>query len=82
MALSVIDLRSMSPEEIARLLELAKKPWEMFLVSETQEQEIELLRKHERTGRPLGGDSFIEKLEFLLDRNLKPKKSGPKKKDR
>ena len=64
------------------LLEIANKPWEMFLVSDTQEQEIALLRKHERTGRPLGGDSFIESLERLLDRDLKPQKPGPKKKDK
>ena len=64
------------------LLEIANKPWEKFLASVTQEQEIELLRKHERTGRPLGGDSFIESLERLLDRDLKPQKPGPKKKDK
>jgi len=44
------------------LLEIANKPWEMFLVSDTQEQEIALLRKHERTGRPLGGDYFVDYL--------------------
>ena len=43
---------------------------------------IALLKKHERTGRPLGADSFIEKMELLLDRKLKPKKPGPKKKDK
>ena len=64
------------------LLEIANKPWEMFLTSDIQEQEIALLRKHERTGRPLGGDSFIESLERLLDRDLKPQKPGPKKKDK
>jgi putative transposase len=64
------------------LLEIANKSWEMFIVSETQEQEIELLKKHERTGRPLGGESFIESLERLLDRDLKPQKPGPKKKDK
>jgi len=53
----------------------------MFLVSGTQEQEIALLRKHERTERPLGGDTFTESLERLLDRDLKPQKPGPKKKD-
>ena len=64
------------------LLEIANEPWEKFLASDTQEQEIALLRKHERTGRPLGGDSLIERLERLLDRDLKTQKPGPKKKDR
>ena len=34
--------------------------------------------KHERTGRPLGNDSFIEMAESLLERDLKKKKPGPK----
>jgi len=33
---------------------------------------------HERTGRSLGSDRFIEMAESLLDRNLKKKKPGPK----
>jgi hypothetical protein len=31
-------------------------------------------------GRPLGDAIFIEKMEVLLDRKLKPQKPGPKKK--
>ena len=41
-----------------------------------------LFRKHERTGRLLGVDSFIAPMEFLLGRKLKPKKPGPKNKDK
>ncbi len=33
---------------------------------------------HERTGRPLGDNSFIEKAERILKRDLKKKKPGPK----
>jgi REP element-mobilizing transposase RayT len=40
--------------------------------------EIALFRKHERTGRPIGDDAFIERLDRLLDRELKPNKPGPK----
>ena len=47
------------------LQEIVNKPWKKFLDFDVQEQEIELLRKHERTGRPLGADSFIEKMELL-----------------
>ena len=32
----------------------------------------------EKTGRPPGGDRFIEKAEKLLNRELKKKKPGPK----
>jgi putative transposase len=64
------------------LLEMVNSPWEKFLAFDVQELEMALFRKHERTGRPLGEDSFIEKLELLLDRKLKPQKPGPKKKDK
>ncbi|MBW2100842.1 MAG: transposase [Deltaproteobacteria bacterium] len=64
------------------LQKIVNKPWEKFLAFDVQEQEIELFRKHERTGRPLGSDSFIEKMELLLDRKLKPQKPGPKKKNK
>jgi putative transposase len=38
------------------------------------------LKKHERTGRPLGEDGFVETLETVLNRKLKRRKPGPKKK--
>ena len=56
--------------------------WKEFLSIDVHEAEIELLRKRERTGRPLGDDSFIEKIELLLNRKLKPQKPGPKGKDK
>ena len=64
------------------LLEIVNNPWEDFLSYDALEPEIELLRKHERTGRPLGEASFIGTMEILLGRILKPKKPGPKKKDK
>jgi len=64
------------------LLKIVKKPWKNFLNFDVSDTKIELLRKHERTGRPLGADSFIEKIELLLDRKLRPQKPGPKKKDK
>jgi putative transposase len=39
-------------------------------------------RKHERTGRPLGQESFIKNLEEMQDRLLRPQKPGPKVKAR
>jgi hypothetical protein len=38
----------------------------------------ENMRKHEQTGRPLGSENFVIKLEKILDRLLRPKKAGPK----
>jgi len=64
------------------LLEMVNKPWEKFLAFDAANPEMELFRKHERTGRPLGMEPFVEKMELLLNRKLKPQKPGPKKKDK
>ncbi len=61
------------------LLRIIRKEWHDFLSeSPPNKADIELLRKHERTGRPLGEESFIENLEFLLNRSLKLEKAGRK----
>ncbi len=64
------------------LLEMVSSSWKRFLSTDAEDREMEMLRKHERTGRPLGEDGFVEGLEFLLDRQLKRCKPGPKKKDK
>jgi putative transposase len=64
------------------LMEMVKSPWKTFLSVDAQESEMELFRKHERTGRPIGDEAFIERLEGLLDRKLKPQKPGPKAGDK
>ena len=60
------------------LLAMIKSPWKKFLSVDIHKSEMDLFRKHERTGRPIGDDAFIERLERLLDRSLKLKKPGPK----
>ena len=52
--------------------------WNEFLKDEIQEKEYQDLRQHERTGRPLGSNLFIDKLEALLGKQLRKKKTGPK----
>ncbi|MFC2082520.1 transposase [Candidatus Bipolaricaulota bacterium] len=50
--------------------------WRAFLsMSEIEGDEI---RKRTRTGRPLGSDRFLERLELLTGRLLRPMKPGPK----
>ncbi len=51
--------------------------WKSYLL-ETQSYSVEEFENHERTGRPLGSESFIEMAESLLSRDLKKKKPGPK----
>lgn len=53
--------------------------WKIFLSDTVQEQERELFCRHERTGRPLGTDMFIEKIETLTNRVLCRQKPGPKR---
>ena len=63
--------------KVAPLLEIVGD-WRTFLdVPATDDPD--LLRRHERTGRPLGGETFVERLEAELKRNLRPQKPGPKK---
>jgi len=54
--------------------------WAQFLSRPADLLVVEKLRKHEHTGRPLGSENFIIKLEKILDRMLRPKKRGPKAK--
>ena len=54
--------------------------WKDFLSLAPSEEKIKMLQQHERTGRPLGGESFLTRLEKSLGRFLKPKKAGRKPK--
>ena len=65
--------------KVAPLLDLIPD-WSNFLATSTEE-ELNLLHRHERTGRPLGDLGFVETLEQILGRTLQPQKPGPKKKD-
>ena len=49
-----------------------------YLDQETPEYTIARLRRHERTGRPLGERGFVGRLEQLLGRNLHRHRAGPK----
>ena len=53
--------------------------WGRFLAASSEEQEA-ALRRHERTGRPAGGEGFVAELERLTGRRLRPQKRGPKPK--
>jgi putative transposase len=61
------------------LLEMVGRgQWGKFLAKPGGEEQGEVLRRHERTGRPLGGDDFLAHLESALSRELRPQKRGPK----
>jgi putative transposase len=52
--------------------------WREFLSEAALEQE-KRIREHERTGRPLGSDGFVVKLEQALGLTLRRQKPGPKR---
>jgi putative transposase len=62
--------------KVSPLLEMVGD-WKTFL-SGSNEELLNDIRKHERSGRPLGSEEFVESLEADLNRTLKPEKPGPK----
>jgi putative transposase len=65
---------------VAPLLDIVGN-WRLFL-ADADEEEANGLRRHERTGRALGDDSFLDRLENVLQRPLKRQKAGRKQKFR
>ena len=56
------------------------KDWSGYLTEREEETSLEQLRTHVETGRPLGEDVFLDKLENNLGRVFKKLKPGPKNK--
>jgi len=56
------------------------KDWKAFLANDDNEEDKKLFRKHTRVGRPLGQEGFIEKMENITGRRLRPQKPGRRKK--
>ena len=60
---------------VAPLLELVPD-WRAFLAGGLEDDALEAIRRHARTGRPLGTPAFLEDLEARLGRRLRPGKRG------
>jgi len=63
--------------KVSPLLAMAGN-WRRLLTSGLSEEELKRLRAHERTGRVLGDDDFLKRLEKQLGRVLRRQKPGPK----
>jgi hypothetical protein len=48
------------------------KDWRPFLAEGLPTEEVELLRRHARTGRPLGETAFLDRIERMLHRIVPP----------
>ncbi len=55
--------------------------WRAFLDNAQPEEELRKLRSHTRTGRPLGGEAFLDRVEAIVGRLLRPQKGGRPKKE-
>jgi putative transposase len=62
---------------VAPLVEIVEE-WGDFLSCEPSDEELDALRRHERTGRPLGGEGFVKGLEEAMGRLFSPRKRGRK----
>ena len=56
------------------------KDWREYLMEPLEAKQEELWRRHERTGRPLGEAAFLDRIEAVLGRPVRPAKRGPKPK--
>jgi len=63
-----------------KLLQDVINDWNALLGQGNSDKDVKLFKLHERTGRPLGSESFLNKLEAMLNKGLKKKKTGPKPK--
>ena len=64
--------------------DVAPPQWSAWLAADWSEAELDRvnrIRCHTHTGRPAGDETFVDRLESLLGRVLRPKKAGrPRKK--
>jgi len=65
--------------QVAPMLAMASD-WRALLDSALPEEQLRTLRNHARTGRPLGGTAFLDRLEQLVGRVVRPRKRGRKPK--
>ena len=59
-----------------------RQGWRGFLGARVPDRDAGLLRRHERTGRPLDSPALAARPEELLNRALRPRKRGRKPKAR
>ena len=76
----MIGLRDVDP--LARKSPLLEEIDDWRTLLGTEPREIEIVRHHTRTGRPVCTDSFLDHLEAITGRTLRLRKAGRKPKDK
>jgi REP-associated tyrosine transposase len=54
--------------------------WQNYLATYESSEELTTIRRHSRTGRPVGNEGFLDKLEAMTGRSFRRAKPGPKPK--
>ena len=62
---------------VAPLLEIVGQDWASLILDDVSEPDMAAFRRHERSGRPLGDVVFVDRIESLLGRVLRPNRPGP-----
>ena len=56
--------------------------WRQYLAEKDSRIELSSIRKHTSTGRPLGDETFVRRLESVTGRRLRKRKPGPPASDK
>ncbi|CBE69861.1 conserved protein of unknown function [Candidatus Methylomirabilis oxygeniifera] len=67
--------------EIKESVGVSKESWREHIESDDNAPDVEVLRKHTMTGRPLGGDGFIGELNRQLGQVVSVLQRGRPRKD-
>jgi len=67
-AISTNDI--IDANNLFKYIDVKQTEWEEFISGSDEPDVVAVIRKYTMTGRPLGGDSFIQKLEKVFDKKL------------
>jgi len=73
--------RDIHPLLSAFPMETSIPNWSAYLGQTDSPETVDEFHQHERTGRPLGREDFVKRLEALTGRVLAPKRKGRKKRN-
>ena len=61
---------------LLELLDITSQRWKELLCEQDNQDMVETIKKHTRTGRPVGEDSFVKELEVITGRKLRVQQGG------
>lgn len=67
--------------DLFKVIDMSYDSWQKYIDSKEDEKNLDNIRKHIQTGRPLGTSPFIERLEKIFNRRLRALPRGRPKKE-